>query len=249
MLRAELEAHPLVGVAAGGLLVRGAHVQVDVGPPGTDGDPCVEEAKALGEIGCARGKTLGEKVNVHVEVVQARDPAHGAQLVGLVPTGRVATEGTGGDVEHVYSVRRSGLNGNSTMGLVRRGRRPCRAVGHHGTVAIEHDERPWGHYTVLDDAVGHKVKRIVVLPGRRLSYQRHSRRAEHWFVVQGRAKVTLDGQAGELGAGQAVDVPTGTAHRIENVGHDELVFIEVQHGEYFGEDDIVRLEDDFGRGP
>jgi mannose-6-phosphate isomerase len=111
----------------------------------------------------------------------------------------------------------------------------------------EYDERPWGNYTVIDDAEGHKVKRIVVLPGKRLSYQKHSRRAEHWFVLQGEGAVTLEGNRHVVGAGQAIDVPSGAAHRMENPGAVDLVFIEVQHGEYFGEDDIVRLEDDFGR--
>lgn len=112
----------------------------------------------------------------------------------------------------------------------------------------EHDERPWGSYTVLDDtADDHKVKRLVVSPGKRLSYQRHSRRSEHWFVVKGTARVTLDDRELTLQTGQAIDIPVGSAHRIENVGPDELVFVEVQHGDYFGEDDIVRLDDDFGR--
>jgi mannose-6-phosphate isomerase len=114
---------------------------------------------------------------------------------------------------------------------------------------LEHDERPWGEYTVLDDRDDHKVKRIVVRPGSRLSYQRHARRSEHWFVVAGTALVTLDGADCRLGAGEAVDVPVGVAHRVENVGATDLVFIEVQHGTYFGEDDIVRLEDDYGRLP
>jgi mannose-6-phosphate isomerase-like protein (cupin superfamily) len=114
-------------------------------------------------------------------------------------------------------------------------------------VSAETDVRPWGSYTVLDDADGHKVKRIVVSPGKRLSYQRHARRAEHWFVVSGRGRVTLDGVIRELGPGDSIDIPLGTAHRIESVGDDDLVFIEVQRGDYFGEDDIVRLEDDFGR--
>ena len=112
---------------------------------------------------------------------------------------------------------------------------------------LEHDERPWGSYTVLSDADDHKVKEIVVAPGKRLSYQQHARRAEHWFVVRGDAVVTLDGERLEVGAGEAVDIPTGAAHRIENPGDGELVFIEVQRGEYFGEDDIVRLDDDYGR--
>ena len=114
-------------------------------------------------------------------------------------------------------------------------------------MAGEHDERPWGSYTVLEDAPSHKVKRIEVLSGKRLSYQKHQRRAEHWFVVTGEAEVTLDGEVRRLGAGEAVDIPLGTAHRVANPGDEVLVFIEVQHGDYFGEDDIERLEDDFGR--
>jgi mannose-6-phosphate isomerase len=112
---------------------------------------------------------------------------------------------------------------------------------------LETDQRPWGSYTVLDDDGTHKVKRIVVLPGKRLSYQRHARRSEHWFIVAGTPRVTLDGAQLELIAGQSVDIPVGTDHRIENPGQSEVVFVEVQHGEYFGEDDIVRLEDDYGR--
>lgn len=111
----------------------------------------------------------------------------------------------------------------------------------------ERDERPWGSYEVLEDAASHKVKRIEVHAGRRLSYQRHQRRAEHWFIVSGAAEVTLDGDTLRLFAGQAIDIPRGAAHRIANRGDDTLVFIEVQHGEYFGEDDIERLDDDFGR--
>ncbi|MDA8290964.1 MAG: phosphomannose isomerase type II C-terminal cupin domain [Actinomycetota bacterium] len=112
---------------------------------------------------------------------------------------------------------------------------------------LEHDERPWGSYTVLSDAPDHKVKQIVVRPGKRLSYQTHSKRAEHWFVVRGEGVVTLDGEDVPVGAGSVVDVGRGVAHRMANVGGEELLFVEVQHGEYFGEDDIVRLEDDFGR--
>ena len=111
----------------------------------------------------------------------------------------------------------------------------------------ERDERPWGSYEVLEDAASHKVKRIEVRPLHRLSYQRHQRRAEHWFIVSGVALVTLDGTDRSLGAGSAIDIPLGAAHRVANAGHEPLVFIEVQHGDYFGEDDIERLEDDFGR--
>ncbi|HUC04015.1 MAG TPA: phosphomannose isomerase type II C-terminal cupin domain [Acidimicrobiales bacterium] len=114
----------------------------------------------------------------------------------------------------------------------------------------EFSEKPWGNYTVLDDdAPDHKVKRLVVHPGKRLSLQRHSQRAEHWFIVAGTAEVTVDGVVTTLGPGQAIDVPLHAAHRIANNGDTDVVFIEVQHGTYFGEDDIVRLEDDYGRAP
>jgi mannose-6-phosphate isomerase len=112
----------------------------------------------------------------------------------------------------------------------------------------EFSERPWGTYTVIDDAApDHKVKRIVVHPGKRLSYQLHHQRAEHWFMVAGQATVTLDGTVREMSPGQSIDIPLGSAHRIANGGDRDVVFIEVQHGSYFGEDDIVRLEDDYGR--
>jgi mannose-6-phosphate isomerase len=111
----------------------------------------------------------------------------------------------------------------------------------------KYDERPWGNFTVLDESEGYKVKRIEVLAGKRLSYQKHARRAEHWFIVSGTAKITLDGAEIIKGAGEAVDIAVGTAHRVENPGAELLVFIEVQRGDYLGEDDIVRFEDDFGR--
>jgi mannose-6-phosphate isomerase len=110
-----------------------------------------------------------------------------------------------------------------------------------------YDERPWGSFTVLDEGEGYKVKRIEVLPGKRLSYQKHARRAEHWFIAQGVAKVTLDDREIILKAGEHVDIPVGAAHRIENTGGEKVIFIEVQRGDYLGEDDIVRLQDDFGR--
>ena len=109
------------------------------------------------------------------------------------------------------------------------------------------DRRPWGTFTVLDEGDNFKVKRIEVLPGKRLSYQKHAQRAEHWFVVQGTARVTLDDREINVSAGEAIDISVGSAHRIENPGAELLVFIEVQRGAYLGEDDIVRLQDDFGR--
>lgn len=113
--------------------------------------------------------------------------------------------------------------------------------------ALEYDERPWGNYQVLEDAETHKVKRITVSPGQRLSYQRHQRRAEHWYVVSGHATVTLEDEEIDVPSGQAIDIPRGSAHRVANRAAEPLVFVEVQVGDYFGEDDIERLEDDYGR--
>jgi len=109
------------------------------------------------------------------------------------------------------------------------------------------DRRPWGTFTVLDEGDNYKVKRIEVLSGKRLSYQKHAQRAEHWFVVQGTARVTLDDKEITVAAGEAIDIALGAAHRVENPGDELLIFIEVQRGSYLGEDDIVRLQDDFGR--
>jgi len=103
-------------------------------------------------------------------------------------------------------------------------------------LSAREDRRPWGYYKVLEDEPNHKTKRIVVLPGARLSLQRHQRRSEHWHVVSGQAGVTRDDEELLLAAGDSVDIPT-----------EPLTFIEVQRGDYFGEDDIERLEDDFGR--
>jgi mannose-6-phosphate isomerase len=110
-----------------------------------------------------------------------------------------------------------------------------------------YDRRPWGSFTVLDEGAGYKVKRIEVHAGERLSYQKHARRAEHWMVVAGAARVTLDGADRLVGAGETVDVPVGALHRVANPGPDTLVFIEIQRGDYLGEDDIVRVSDDYGR--
>ena len=107
--------------------------------------------------------------------------------------------------------------------------------------------RPWGSYDVIADAADFKVKTITVEPGKRISYQRHARRSEHWFVVRGTGFVTLEGAEIPVQPGAAVDIPVGSAHRVTCTGDEALVFVEVQHGDYFGEDDIVRLEDDYGR--
>ena len=109
------------------------------------------------------------------------------------------------------------------------------------------ESRPWGHFTILDEASGYKVKRIEVSPGKRLSYQKHASRSEHWTVVRGEALLTLDGKDTTLHAGQSTDIALGVAHRVRNPGPDVLILIEVQRGDYLGEDDIVRYEDVYGR--
>jgi len=113
--------------------------------------------------------------------------------------------------------------------------------------AAEYEKRPWGSYLVLDEGENYKVKRIEVLPGKRLSYQRHARRAEHWFVTRGTAKVTLNGSEILVKTGESLDIPVTAKHRVENPEQDLLIFIETQTGDYFGEDDIERFDDDFGR--
>ena len=100
---------------------------------------------------------------------------------------------------------------------------------------------------MLDEGEGFKVKRIEVLPGKRLSYQKHARRAEHWMVVAGSAKVTLDDVEITLRTGDVIDIPVEAKHRVENPAAEKLIFIEIQRGAYLGEDDIVRFSDDFGR--
>ena len=112
---------------------------------------------------------------------------------------------------------------------------------------LETSQRPWGHYVVLADEPDHKVKRITVSPGKRLSLQRHQRRLEHWYFIAGEGLVTLGDEQIAVAAGSAVDIPLQTIHRIANPGTELLVLIEIQRGDYFGEDDIERFEDDFGR--
>jgi mannose-6-phosphate isomerase len=137
------------------------------------------------------------------------------------------------------------------------------------TVQVEHTDRPWGWYESMDEksygadsaATSNKVKRICLLPGQRLSLQKHAHRAEHWLVVRGTARVTLgpvdaatDGQNHgltyrefDLTPGQHCDIAAGQVHRLSNLGTEPVEIIEVQLGTYLGEDDITRLQDDFGR--
>ncbi len=107
--------------------------------------------------------------------------------------------------------------------------------------------RPWGSFTVLEDQDHYKMKRITVNPGKRLSLQSHQYRSEHWLVVKGQALVTLDKEEKPLKEGEAVFIPVKTRHRLKNTGKDLLEIIEVQRGTYFGEDDIIRYDDDYGR--
>lgn len=111
----------------------------------------------------------------------------------------------------------------------------------------QHADPPWGRWEVLLEEPTYKVKRVTVLPAKRLSYQKHSNRNEHWSVISGSAQVTIDGKDTLLEAGQAIDIPREAAHRVSNPGLIPLVFIEIQRGSYLGEDDIIRLEDDYGR--
>ena len=118
--------------------------------------------------------------------------------------------------------------------MARRTRRPFEA-------------RPWGGFQTLEQGAGWKVKRIVVEPGHRLSLQRHRFRAEHWVVIAGAPRIVIEGRSRRLPVRGAVAVPRGAWHRIENPGRRAAVIIEVQHGRYLREDDIIRRQDDYGR--
>jgi len=107
--------------------------------------------------------------------------------------------------------------------------------------------RPWGSYTILEEGLFYKIKRISVLPGKKLSLQLHHHRSEHWVVVKGTAKVTVNGSVNFVRSGESTFVKSGYKHRLENPGKVLLEVIEVQLGEYLEEDDIVRFDDDFGR--
>ncbi len=109
------------------------------------------------------------------------------------------------------------------------------------------EERPWGTFKILYETPDMKVKELVVKPGCRLSYQVHSKRHEHWFVTRGTATITLNDHISELASGASVDVPAETKHRIANLSGEEVVIVEIQTGTYFGEDDIVRISDDYNR--
>jgi beta-1,2-mannobiose phosphorylase / 1,2-beta-oligomannan phosphorylase len=107
--------------------------------------------------------------------------------------------------------------------------------------------RPWGHYEIIDQGPGFQVKQMTLYPGQRISYQRHVHRAEHWTIVAGEGLTTIDDREERRNIGDMISIPSGTKHRIQNVGKNDLVFIEVQNGDYLGEDDIEHLADDYGR--
>ena len=109
------------------------------------------------------------------------------------------------------------------------------------------EERPWGKFEILVDSDYCKGKRITVNPGGRLSYQYHYKRSEAWTIVAGIATITLDDEINWYEYGKTIKIPQGMKHRVENKEQEPLIFIEVQHGSYFGEDDIVRIEDDYNR--
>lgn len=109
------------------------------------------------------------------------------------------------------------------------------------------ETRPWGTYEVLLDTEYCKVKRIIVKPHSRLSYQYHNKRREQWTVVKGNLTIILDDEKIFRTAGESVHIPLGARHRAWNETDEEIIFIEVQTGSYFGEDDIIRIEDDYKR--
>ena len=112
---------------------------------------------------------------------------------------------------------------------------------------IERTERPWGWYETVSEVAGHKIKRIHVLPGQQISLQKHRQRREHWVVVLGCAHITVGEQVLTLGVGGHVDIAVGQLHRLANRTAESVEIVEVQLGDYLGEDDIVRLSDDYGR--
>ena len=112
---------------------------------------------------------------------------------------------------------------------------------------LDSETRPWGSWHVIDVNDGYKIKRIHVTPGARLSLQTHEHRSEHWVVIQGVATATVGDSVFTVRAGESIDVPQGAKHRLGNDGSVELVIVEVQLGSYTGEDDICRIQDDYGR--
>ena len=182
----------------------------------------------------------GNQVQGHAVLIDARDTfvqsehrlvaAVGVEGLVIVDTGDAVLVARRGRAQEVKAV------------VEELTRQQHEAVVHHRTV-----HRPWGSYTVLEDAADCKVKRLVVRPGGILSLQKHAHRSEHWTVVEGRARVRLGDETFDMTSNQTIQIPAGTLHRLENPGQTDVHIIEVQTGSYFGEDDIERLEDVYGR--
>ena len=111
---------------------------------------------------------------------------------------------------------------------------------------LDSDNRPWGRWEEYLNETGYRVKRIIVSPGKRLSLQKHQQRSEHWVIAQGHGEFTLNGVDRSITTGDALFIPIGGVHRVQNIGTDDLIIIETQLGVCV-EDDIIRLEDDWGR--
>lgn len=112
---------------------------------------------------------------------------------------------------------------------------------------IEKEERPWGTFYVIHDQENYKLKRLEINPGKRLSYQYHLKRSETWVIIQGNPTITLDDNIRGYREGETLIIDQGVRHRIENDNQEIIIMIEVQTGSYFGEDDIIRIEDDYNR--
>jgi mannose-1-phosphate guanylyltransferase/mannose-6-phosphate isomerase len=124
-----------------------------------------------------------------------------------------------------------------------------KAQGHPEATEHRRNNRPWGYYQSIDQGPRYQVKRIVIRPGGRLSLQKHHHRAEHWVVVRGAAEVTLNDKVTLVHENESIYLPMGSTHRLANPGKIDVELIEVQTGSYLGEDDILRIEDDFNRIP
>jgi mannose-6-phosphate isomerase-like protein (cupin superfamily) len=109
------------------------------------------------------------------------------------------------------------------------------------------EQRPWGEFENLLDSEICKVKQIIIKPGQAPSYQYHFKRSEVWVLIQGEGELKIEDEIFKVETGDIVNVPVETKHQIKNTGTEDLIFIEIQLGEYFGEDDIVRIEDNYGR--
>tara|TARA_B110000003_G_scaffold235770_1_gene240119 strand:+ start:6401 stop:6760 length:360 start_codon:yes stop_codon:yes gene_type:complete len=112
---------------------------------------------------------------------------------------------------------------------------------------IEKEKRPWGKFYVIHSEDNYKIKRLEIIPGHRLSYQFHEKRSETWVIIKGNPCITINDISKQYNEGDTVVIPVKSKHRIENKGSQNIVLIEIQTGSYFGEDDIIRLKDDYKR--